>query len=483
MKTLAIFVCLWVGVSGMAFPDVPPSDRDLIAGVIEDSIAWFKTKNFDRLFEIFPEDPDLFLFHPDSKSTMIGGKAFRESSAQWRDANNIYLRHQIRDLRITIAASGTVAWWSAILDDCGSYGGREFCWKDCRWTGVVEKRSGKWVVVQGHFSFAADQVAAEVRAADSAPAEEFADYPSMRKRIGDLHAQKKFAAAAAILKASLDKFPDHGLANTTNLALMALLQKDIEKTVYWLEEGHHRGLFFGKWAFLGEIWKPLSDQARFKAFLQENEKRLAAAQKQSAMKLELIKPAGYDPKRRYPLFIALHGGGENIAAFKPHWTSPRLQREFVVAFVQSSQVADMNGFHWQDDTITRAELTRAYQEIQQQVSIDPRRIYIGGFSSGGYGSMIALFSGIIPARCFVILCPELPEDPPAEVLAALRQRGISGTLLTTELDQRMARQKEFVGRLNAAKVPVRLVVTPNIGHWYPENLPQLIDEALKSGHR
>lgn len=33
-----------------------------------------------------------------------------------------------------------------------------------RWTGVLEKRDGKWLIVQMHFSFASDMVAAEVKA-------------------------------------------------------------------------------------------------------------------------------------------------------------------------------------------------------------------------------------------------------------------------------------------------------------------------------
>ncbi len=444
-----------------------------------DSIGWFKTKNFDRLFEIFPEDPDLFMFQPNSKDTVIGGKAFREGSALWRNPDNVYLSHEIRDLRIKLSESGTVAWWSAVLDDCGSYGGTEFCWKNCRWTGVVEKRSGKWVIVQGHFSFAADKVAEEIRSEGKGPIEEFEDYTAMRKRVGELFAKKKYASAAELLKVGLDKYPAHLLANVTNLAMMAMLQNKPEESLYWLEEGHRRELFFSRWAFLGDFWKSLLDNPRYKAFLDENGRRLDKAQEKAQMKLELVKPDGYDPRRKYPLFIALHGGGESISDFRPNWTSARLKKEFVVAYVQSSQVADMKGFHWQDDEITKKELTQAFQDIQSQVSVDPKRIYIGGFSSGGYGSMVALFSGIVPARGFVILCPELPADPAPEILLRLRKNKLSGTLLTTELDRRIERQKAFVKALNAGKVPVKLVVTPNIGHWYPENLSQLIDAALK----
>lgn len=477
MKWMMAGVIVWLVFAGLLVGD-EASDREQIAAVIEDSVAWFKTKNFDRLFEIFPEDPNLFLFQPSSRSTVVGGKAFRENSALWRDPGNVYLRHEIRDLRINLSASGTVAWWSAILDDCGSYGGQEVCWKDCRWTGVVEKRSGKWVIVQSHFSLASDKVAENLQSQGDSPVEQFADYPAMRKRVGELFAQKKYAATSALLKAHLDKFPDHLMANVTNLALMSLLQKDMEKTIFWLEEGHRRGIFFSRWAFGGDMWRDLTENPRFKAFLEKNVALLDAAQAKAQMKLELVRPEGFDPGKAYPLFIALHGGGERIADFRPHWTSPRLQKEFVVAYVQSSQVADMKGFHWQDDETTLKELSAAYEQIKKEVKVDVRRIFIGGFSSGGYGSMVALFSGIIPIKGFVMLCPELPADPDPELLKALRKKKVSGTLLTTERDGRVKRQEAFVAYLNKGKIPVRFLVTPNIGHWYPENLPQLIDEAL-----
>jgi hypothetical protein len=53
-----------------------------------------------------------------------------------------------------------VAWWACILDDLGEWDGRPIGWKDTRWTGVLEKRDGRWLIVQMHFSFAADLVRA-----------------------------------------------------------------------------------------------------------------------------------------------------------------------------------------------------------------------------------------------------------------------------------------------------------------------------------
>ena len=70
----------------------------------------------------------------------------------------------IRNLRVNVSRLGDVAWWSAILDDLAEWDGRPAGWKDTRWTGVLEKRDGAWVIVQMHFSFAADRVKTEALA-------------------------------------------------------------------------------------------------------------------------------------------------------------------------------------------------------------------------------------------------------------------------------------------------------------------------------
>ncbi len=64
------------------------------------------------------------------------------------------VRYDIRDLKITISPSGDAAWWFCMLDDINEWKGKPASWENTRWTGVLEKRDGRWVIVQQHFSFA-----------------------------------------------------------------------------------------------------------------------------------------------------------------------------------------------------------------------------------------------------------------------------------------------------------------------------------------
>ncbi|MEW6336064.1 MAG: nuclear transport factor 2 family protein [Acidobacteriota bacterium] len=134
------------------------AEKAAVARAVDASIGWFAAKDFELLFRTIADDADLFFFSPDSRGTVRGIESFRENSAIWRDPGSKYLSHEIRDLRVHLHPSGEVAWFSAILDDCGEYDGRKACWLDTRWTGVLEKRAGAWVMMQMHFSFASDHV-------------------------------------------------------------------------------------------------------------------------------------------------------------------------------------------------------------------------------------------------------------------------------------------------------------------------------------
>lgn len=102
-------------------------------------------------------DEDLFIFWTDSKSTIAGWKQYVKLFDTWMDPRFKATLTEVQDLRIHISRSGDVAWYSAMLDDLGEWDGKPTGNRDIRWTGVLEKRRGKWVVVQMHGSVAKDK--------------------------------------------------------------------------------------------------------------------------------------------------------------------------------------------------------------------------------------------------------------------------------------------------------------------------------------
>ncbi len=130
-------------------------EETAIATAVDDGIGWFKTKDFDLLFRVHSAGEDLFMYQPRSTDTVRSGEEFRRFAEVFRKPGFTYLRHQVKDLRIHRARLENVAWFSALLDDCALIDGKEGCWTNARWTGVLAKHQGQWVIVNGHLSFTA----------------------------------------------------------------------------------------------------------------------------------------------------------------------------------------------------------------------------------------------------------------------------------------------------------------------------------------
>lgn len=123
-----------------------------IRGTFESVIGWFENKDFDLLFSVVAHDSSYLSVHPTDR-VVRGFDEFERNSEVFRNPEFTYVGHDLRDVVINVSRSGDVAWFFCVLDDINDLGGQPANWEDARWTGVLEKREGRWVVVQQHFSF------------------------------------------------------------------------------------------------------------------------------------------------------------------------------------------------------------------------------------------------------------------------------------------------------------------------------------------
>ena len=139
-------------------------ERARVARAIETNIKWcFPEKSRERLYGSVVNDSTFFMFQPDSRATVAGFEAFREYSERVFMVDECQPQGStIRELRIVFSRSGDVAWFSCLLDDWGEWAGTPWDWEDVRWTGVLQKMDGRWLMMQQHFSKAEDAVRSEV---------------------------------------------------------------------------------------------------------------------------------------------------------------------------------------------------------------------------------------------------------------------------------------------------------------------------------
>ena len=308
---------------------------------------------------------------------------------------------------------------------------------------------------------------------------QFARYPEMRQYLGELYAAKKYGEAAALLEAHLDKFPENLRANAFNLAFMYLKLGENEKAVGSLTRPLDHGLWFGKYSFYDADWTPLRNLPSFKVFLERNETLLQEARKNARPALEVLRPDGFVAGRKYPLFIALHGGGENAADFKRVWTSARLRTEFITAYPQSVQLVAENGFSWTEDVGQgKREVKAYYDQVVRDYPVDTSQVVVGGFSSGGAIALEAVLADLFPVAGFIVLCPPKTEGVTVEAARAAARRGVRGVFITTEFDPRLKDQLATVELMKNEGLALELFIFPNTGHWIPTDLDKRVDVGL-----
>jgi len=152
----------------------------------------------------------------------------------------------------------------------------------------------------------------------------------------------------------------------------------------------------------------------------------------SQLKYLTVHPDNYDPNKKYPMIIMLHGFGANmqdLAGVAPvlHPTG------YVYAFPNAPEAMElapgMIGYSWthperrrdpEEDAKTRVMLNEFFREVMEQYNVEPGNAVLGGFSQGGrmaYACGLGkpdLFAGVMALSAAVFDTDPLLEQLPAE---------------------------------------------------------------------
>ena len=157
-------------------------------------------------------------------------------------------------------------------------------------------------------------------------------------------------------------------------------------------------------------FEPLKNIKGYKEVYGINNELLNKAKAAASIKYEVHLPKDYNSNNKYPLFLALHGHGIcNIKEFISSGWRPDvfINRGFIFAYLQSSQVLCHDGYGWMDDyEKANKDIKECIESITSEYPVDMSSIYIGGYSGGAIASVNFAMSGIVPVKGVIALCPE-----------------------------------------------------------------------------
>ena len=215
------------------------------------------------------------------------------------------------------------------------------------------------------------------------------------------------------------------------IAAMCVLQVSCVTEPQWLlTEGQH------KQRIGGEVRKPYDGQ-----FL-----------------LYLPKGFSRQPALKYPLLVFLHGSGEsgiNIDNLKKHgppqFLDDRPDFPFIVASPQAPYPP--RGFDPE-------ELTVLLNQLLQRLPIDKDRVYLTGFSMGGYGTY--LWASVHP-EAFAAIAPVSGAAPP-EIACSLRSVPIWAFHGAKDETVKVGNDEAGVNAIKECGGDIKFTVYPDVGH-------------------
>ena len=127
------------------------SDQRSAEAVLDQYLQAFRTRDQQGVAQVYAHDDDLVVFGSNPADRRFGWNATREYIRKYFaavDAIDVTLKER----QIKVHRSGKTAWFSQVLDWKETAGKETAAITGLRISGVLEKRDGRWLIVQLHAS-------------------------------------------------------------------------------------------------------------------------------------------------------------------------------------------------------------------------------------------------------------------------------------------------------------------------------------------
>ena len=136
------------------------TEKVKVKTVVDQFEEVLETEDMELLSMIFAHDTDMVNFGTDAAERIVGWESLKELM-QKQNASFENTKITVKDQVIKVSKHGNTAWFSEIVDWDLIAQEQPVSLEGSRFTGVLEKRNGKWVIVQFHASIPVSGQAAQ----------------------------------------------------------------------------------------------------------------------------------------------------------------------------------------------------------------------------------------------------------------------------------------------------------------------------------
>jgi predicted esterase len=300
---------------------------------------------------------------------------------------------------------------------------------------------------------------------------EYATFNELQTHIQALYRQEAYAAALELATEQAPNFPEQFHLLAYWQVCMAVRTEQIELALRVLDELLERGFWYGESLLRkSPSLLPLQGLPEFEARV-EHSHELQAEEQARLFPLLTLRSAGRCGAGQDPcsLLVGLHANASTAQASLNFWRAAAVDG-WLVAAPQSTQAMWRGAYVWDDRQISEAGLLKHMQGLKAQYAFDPKRVVLGGHSSGGELALWLAIKGIIPCQGFIAIGPGGPLIDDVENWTAILyenpQRSLRGYVIVGQEDESIPQEnvRILVDILNETGIPTELEEIPDVGH-------------------
>jgi predicted esterase len=313
----------------------------------------------------------------------------------------------------------------------------------------------------------------------------FQTYEELNQAAMRFYGEQNFAKTLELLTAEGASFPEQAPTIYYLRSCMAARIGQPELALQILQEALDQGIWYGETLIReSPSWQPLQGLPAFEEMAKICKDRQLEAE--TGPEVFVQEPENSHPLV-YPLFLALHGNGDNGKASLNGWL-PVTKQGWRLAAIQSSQLMMTGGgYIWNDQALALREIEEQYKALHSRYTVNPEKIIVAGFSMGGETALRLALTGPIPVKGFILLGPGGPTIDEPELWLPLieeyRQKpstGLRGYIFIGEQDTDIEPQAvvALAELLNSHGIPCKLEKLPGLRHEYPPDFEPGLSRAL-----
>jgi predicted esterase len=223
----------------------------------------------------------------------------------------------------------------------------------------------------------------------------------------------------------------------------------------------------------------IRDMPEFKELAEKARKLLEEAEKKEWKPLVFL-PENYNPSKKYPLFVALHGYGGSPENFTRRFHKFLTGKGYIFLAPYGTEVYGLKSFGWGNTEKCENKILEEIGEIKKKYSVDEKNIILLGYSQGGSRTFSIGLRNPDIFKGLIIVAGYFKEEEVKGYFENLKGKNLKVYVMVGEKDERVKESNiRAKGILEKYGVNVHLEIYKGVGHAFPGDPEKEVEKALK----